>query len=114
MKTDQVPVIPGLFELNSSGVHLVGARCNTCCELYFPTTQTCRNPKCSKDDLESVWLALNGTLYSYTIQYYQPPALFRIDIWEPYASGLVDFDAVVRVSAIISDLAFEDRRIGVR
>ncbi|MBT6124774.1 MAG: hypothetical protein HOH70_06210 [Halieaceae bacterium] len=115
MKTDQVPVIPGLFELNnSSGVHLVGARCNTCRELYFPTTQTCRNPKCARDDLESVWLALNGTLYSYTIQYYQPPALFRVDNWEPYAIGLIDLDDGVRVSGILSGIAFEDIRIGDR
>ena len=114
MKTDQVPVIAGLLELDSVGVHLVGARCKTCHELYFPSTPTCRNPECTEDDLESTWLASNGTLYSYTIQYYQPPPLFRIDNWEPYAIGLVDLDDGVRVSGILSGIAFEDIRIGDR
>ena len=114
MKTDQVPVVPGLLTLDSSGAHLVGARCKTCRELYFPTTQTCRNPSCVSNDLEPARLASSGTLYSYTIQYYQPPALFKIDNWEPYAIGLVDLDDGVRVSGVLSDIAFDDIRIGDR
>jgi uncharacterized protein len=111
MKTDQVPVVPGLLTLDSSGAHLVGARCKTCLELYFPATQTCRNPICVSNDLEPTRLASSGTLYSYTIQYYQPPALFN---WEPYAIGLVDLDDGVRVSGVLSDIAFDDIRIGDR
>ena len=114
MKTDQVPVVPGLLTLDSSGAHLVGARCKTCLELYFPATQTCRNPICVSNDLESTRLASSGTLYSYTIQYYQPPALFKIDHSEPYAIGLVDLDDGVRVSGVLSDIAFDDIRIGDR
>ncbi len=114
MKTDQVPVVPGLLTLDSSGAHLVGTRCKTCLELYFPATQTCRNPICVSNDLEPTRLASSGTLYSYTIQYYQPPALFKIDNWEPYAIGLVDLDDGVRVSGVLSDIAFDDIRIGDR
>lgn len=114
MQADQVPIIPDLMELDSRGTHLIGTRCKSCRELYFPSTITCRNPVCDEGDLESTRLASSGTLFSYTIQYYQPPPLFRADNWQPYAIGLVDLDDGIRVSGILSGIAFEDIRIGER
>ncbi|EED36473.1 conserved hypothetical protein [Luminiphilus syltensis NOR5-1B] len=81
---------------------------------YFPSSTTCRNPACGSDTVESTQLSLVGTLYSYTVQHYQPPPLFRNDDWQPYAIGVVEFPEKVRVMGMLSGIALDDIAIGER
>ena len=60
----------------------------------------------------------SGTLYSYTVQRYQPPPIFALADWAPYALGLVDLGQGLRVLGMVRGVAPEevwaelDRRFG--
>lgn len=84
------PVIDGLFTDGPEGPALLGSRCATCDELYFPQVIGCRNPDCAGTAIEPAPLPRTGVLFSYTWQGYQPPAPFKVENWNPYAIGMVD------------------------
>jgi uncharacterized OB-fold protein len=52
-------------------------------------------------------------LLSYTIQRYQPPPLFRMDDWQPYAIGLIDLGSGVEVMGMLTGLELDAIRIGM-
>ncbi|MFO7552481.1 MAG: OB-fold domain-containing protein [Haliea sp.] len=64
--------------------------------------------------LEDTLLEGWGILYSYTIQRYRPPPLFRMDDWEPYALGLVELPEGIRVMGMLSGFDLDNIRIGER
>lgn len=105
-------VVDGLMAEGSEGVRLCASSCGGCGSVYFPRTVSCRNPDCSSTALEEKLLEGRGILYSYTIQRYQPPNLFRIDNWEPYALGLVDLPEGIRVMGMLSGFDLDNIRIG--
>ena len=75
MRTDELmPVAAGLFEGTGNSARLIGTRCTSCGTHYFPKTLSCRNPQCLEKATQDVLLSREGTLYSYTVQHYQPPA----------------------------------------
>ena len=85
-----VPVADCLFNGSGATANLIGSRCRGCGTHYFPKSLSCRNPHCDTKDVEEVLLGRRGRLYSYTVQNYRPPALFRMEPWSPYIIGLVD------------------------
>lgn len=107
------PVAEGLFQAADDGAHLIGTRCASCGSHYFPKSLSCRNPQCREKQVAEVLLSRKGTLYSYTVQAYQPPALFRIDDWKPYAIGMVELPEGLRVMGMLTGIANEDIRIGM-
>jgi uncharacterized protein len=108
-----IPVAEGLFEVLPEGPRLIGTRCTSCDTLYFPVTLSCRNPQCADKRIERALLPRHGSLLSYTIQRYQPPPLFRMDNWQPYAIGLIDLGAGVEVMGMLTGLEFDAIRIGL-
>jgi hypothetical protein len=58
-------------------------------------------------------LADRGTLYSFTIQRYRPPPLFNVDNWAPYALGLVELGAGLRVMGMLTGMALDKVAIGI-
>jgi uncharacterized OB-fold protein len=108
-----VPVAEGLFEVLPDGPRLIGSRCASCDTIYFPVALSCRNPGCAEKRIESALLPGRGSLLSYTIQRYQPPPLFRMDNWQPYAIGLIDLGAGVEVMGMLTGLEFDAIRIGM-
>ncbi len=107
------PVAEGLFELAADGPRLIGTRCVSCEALYFPEMLSCRNPACADKQIERTLLPQQGTLTSYTIQRYQPPPLFRMDNWQPYALGLVDLGTGLEVMGMLTGMEFDTIRIGM-
>jgi uncharacterized OB-fold protein len=86
-------VAPGLVALDTKGeAHLVGGRCRACDAVSFPQAAVCTN--CLNEDIESVDLGVQGTLYSYSVVHQAPKG------WAvPYALGYVDLPGDVRVLA---------------
>lgn len=110
---DLAPVADDLFELTPEGPRLIGSHCSACGSSYFPMAMSCRNPDCVEKTVSRATLPDQGILFSYTIQRYRPPALFRMDDWEPYAIGLVDLGEGLRVLGMLTSLAFEEIVIGM-
>ena len=108
-----VPIVAGLFDMACGEPALLGARCRGCGALYFPPTDYCRNPDCHTKQVERCVLPTRGTLYSFTVQRYQPPPLFRIDDWSPYAIGLVDLGDGLQVMGMLAGIALDEIRIGM-
>lgn len=108
----QTHVVDGLFEVDGDDVALVGSRCEACRSHYFPQALGCRNPDCDSTAVARVLLGRRGRLHSYTIQAYQPPPLFRMAPWEPYAIGLVEVDEGLKVIAMLTGVDLDDLRIG--
>lgn len=106
------PVVAGLMEETHEGPRLLGARCSGCATVYFPRVTTCRNPDCEAGAPEATLLSPRGVLFSYTVQHYQPPPLFRMQDWRPYAIGLVELDEGLRVMGMLSGVELDQIRIG--
>ena len=101
--TKRVPVVEGVFAETPQGPRLLGSRCGSCRTVYFPRAPVCRNPGCLGTKVEDCHLSPRGTLWSYTIQYYKPPAPARFDEpFTPYGVGLVDLPEGIRVMGMMS------------
>lgn len=111
--TAAVPVVAGLFEQGERGTHLIGSRCAGCDTLYFPVAVSCRNPACDDKRLVRAQLPERGTLVSYTVQHFQPPPLFRMDDWAPYAIGLVALADGVEVMGMLTGVDLDQIAIGM-
>lgn len=82
-----------LVSVTDDGVpHLLGGRCANCGALGFPRADVCT--KCLSEKIETVRLAGEGKLYSYSVVHQAPKG------WNvPYALGYVDLTDGVRVLA---------------
>lgn len=102
-----------LFTVEDGQARLIGTRCASCGSVYFPQSASCRNPACTEKHVGRTLLDSHGTLYSWTLQAYRPPAPFRMDDWQPYLIGLVDIDEGLRVLGML-DMRQEEVMIGMR
>lgn len=107
-----VPIVQGLFTGQGEAARLLASRCRGCGSVYFPRGLSCRHPRCATKQLEDLPLGPQGTLYSFTVQAYRPPALFVMDAWAPYAIGLIELPEGLRVMAMLTGRAPADWRIG--
>lgn len=107
-----IPVTAGLFHCDGEP-SLLGSACAACGAHYFPRRVHCPNPACNAAALQEIRLGRRGTLYSYTIQAYRPPALFQMDQWTPYALGLVELPEGLRVMSMLTGIAPQDLKIGM-
>ena len=88
-------VAPDLVALDAKGApRLIGGRCRQCGAMSFPHAAVCAN--CLSEDIETVELAHEGRLYSYSVVHQAPKG------WTvPYALGYVDLANDIRVLAHI-------------
>jgi hypothetical protein len=110
---EQLPVAKDLFRWSEDGVALVGSRCTGCGSRYFPKSLSCRNPACEDKAVEETLMGRHGRLHSYTVQGYQPPALFRMEPFEPYAIGLVELPEGLRVLGMLTGCELSEIQIGM-
>ena len=95
MMSRRLPIASGLFTDGPSGPRLLGSRCTSCGQYYFPASLSCRNPSCNDHRIEQVELSSRGRLWSFTVQHYPPPSPFRSDLpFRPFAIGLVELDGL--------------------
>lgn len=101
--SDRTPIRNGLFKEGPNGGTLLGSKCKTCGQVFFPPAGLCL--ECGHEELAEVELGRRGTLYSYTIGH-MPSFHFM----PPYALGLIDLPEGVRVFAPLvmpEDASFE-------
>jgi uncharacterized protein len=84
--------VEGWFTVGDDA-HLTGSRCAACGTVVFPPTAiACPNPACDGDRLEPVPLSRRGTVWSWTVNRYQPPPPYvpPTDPFEPFAIVAVE------------------------
>jgi uncharacterized OB-fold protein len=89
---------------------LVGSQCNRCGTVAFPVQTGCA--KCTGDELTPVELPDRGTLWTWTVQAFEPKPPYRMpaDGFEPYGVGYVDLGNVIVESRL--DGAIDEFEIG--
>jgi uncharacterized protein len=97
-------VDPALFA-SLDPPRLAGARCASCGTVAFPAQAGCA--KCTGTDLVPVELADHGTLWTWTVQAFEPKAPYRVpeDGFSPYGVGYVDLGDVIVESRLVGDAA---------
>ena len=97
-------VDPALFS-SLDPPRLAGSRCANCGTVTFPVQAGCA--RCTGDDMTPVELADRGSLWTWTVQAFEPKAPYRAPEggFTPYGVGYVDLGDVIVESRILGDLA---------
>ena len=89
-----------LLDLSRSEPSLVGCRCDSCGEIFFPRTSVCA--RCLADSLSDVDLGSKGKIWSWTIQLFKPkePYAGANDAsFVPYGVGYVELECGIKVES---------------
>ncbi|MFH1626058.1 MAG: Zn-ribbon domain-containing OB-fold protein [Pseudomonadota bacterium] len=96
-----------LPESPSGKPHLIGSKCNSCGEYFFPKRVIC--PNCLKDENpDDVLLGNRGKLYSYCIVKAAP-----LGFEAPYAIGYVDLPEGLRIFSPLAEHDKEGFKVGM-
>lgn len=83
------------YWFDPEGPHLLGATCATCGSIFFPPQiDFCRNPACDGESFNRTQLSGSGTVWSFTVNHYKPPAPYvSPEPFEPYTVVAVQLAA---------------------
>lgn len=113
----QVPAVKGWFTWPPSAEpHLIGSRCKSCGDYFFPGVEACGNPRCMSKDIEEVLLSRKGKLYTYSINYFKPPPPYvSPDPFVPYATAVMclEKEKMMVQAQIVSGYDFKKLKIGM-
>lgn len=112
-----VPSIEGWFTMDAREPHLIGSRCKSCGDYFFPKVSICRNPLCRGRELEESLLSRKGKIWSFTVNHYQPPAPYvpPTNPFVPYAVAAVELlpEKMIIQGQVTADCDFSKLRIGM-
>ncbi len=103
----QVLVVEGIFQV--SPPRLIGSKCRTCGEVFFPQRSICAN--CYTETTEQTTLSTIGKLYSYTRVTARPPGECKLAI--PYAVGTVVLPDGLSITALLTESDTDKWRVGM-
>jgi len=90
---------------------LIGSKCPSCGEVYFPKMLKGWCVHCQQPGLEDIKLSRKGKIASFTV-IMQPPAGGFYKGPVPYAYGWVDLPEEVRVETLFTGCDFEELKAG--
>ncbi len=96
----RVPLKAGYFTIPEDPKEpprLLGSKCNTCGEHYFPKRAICAKASCLSEDVVDADLGPRGTLYSYTFVHLPLFGSSNMEHAEGYGVGQVDLTQGPRV-----------------
>jgi uncharacterized OB-fold protein len=103
MTNDSMPdlVCPDALRRTAQGWTLMGSRCTACGEIFFPVQRSCT--RCCGTELDSYDLGDRGTLWSWTIQGFQPKPPYDggtgETTFQPYGVGYIQMPAQLKVES---------------
>jgi uncharacterized OB-fold protein len=106
-----VPLGEGLFRLPErpdGKPVLLGSRCPSCGEHFFPQRQICL--ACGRNGLEEADLSGRGKVFTYTIARQTPPGSL---IEAPYAVVVVELPERVAVESVLTDCDLDSVHVGM-
>ena len=105
-RAKQVPAVEGWFSWPPCDEpYLIGSRCISCGDYFFPKTIRCRNPYCSKEaEVKEVPFSRRGVLWSFTTNYFKAPSPFKAtDPFEPFGVAIVEFtEEKIKIQGMIA------------
>ena len=110
----QIPVLEGYFTWPSDEPRLIGSRCKSCGDHFFPKTFMCHNPNCKNKEVEEALFSQRGKLASYTIVRYPPPPPFvSADPFIPFAVGEVAFPEGMQIVGMMTGCEPDDLKMNM-
>ncbi|NLE46795.1 MAG: benzoylsuccinyl-CoA thiolase [Sandaracinaceae bacterium] len=114
-----IPAIEGFFTMDPEAPRLLGTQCKACQTYFFPPERGyCRNPECDSEELETVELSHEGTLWSYSHNGYKPPPPYvsPTEEFEPFAVAAVELERekMVVMGMVPKPYTHEDLKVGQR
>jgi uncharacterized OB-fold protein len=103
MNTASIPdlVCPEVLRPTPSGWTLLGSRCVSCGEMFFPAQRSCT--RCCGTELEPCELGDRGTLWSWTIQGFMPKSPYNggdvAAAFQPYGVGYIQMPSQLKVES---------------
>ena len=111
---NRYPDVEGLFTWPSEEPQLIGAKCQDCDTVFFPSFAAYHRPGCSGGPVGEHLLARRGTLISYTVQHYPPPPPYpAAEPFEPFVLGTVALPDGLQVPGQILGVAPDNVRVGL-
>lgn len=110
----QRPIAEGLFTWPAERPRLIASRCSGCGALAFPRQSSC--PACTAEGSEEILLSRRGTLWTWTVQRFPPPAPPYVgdrDFFVPFGVGYVELPEGLRVEARLTESDPDALRIGM-
>jgi uncharacterized OB-fold protein len=106
------PIADQLFTWPADEPRLIGGRCADCGAVAFPRPASCS--RCTSERIDEHLLARAGTLWSWTVQRFEPKEPFLSDgAFEPYGVGYVDLDGEVLVESRLTTADPDQLEIGL-
>ena len=106
----QVSLMADLLELPatpSGKAHLIGSRCRSCNEAFFPKRHHCAG--CTSANMEEIRLNQKGKIHTYTISRAVPPGSI---MKAPYGIAQIELPEGAMVTAVLADCDLEALHIG--
>jgi uncharacterized OB-fold protein len=94
IRENSEPFSEGLFVVEDETAFLIGSKCATCGQAYFPACSRCF--ECDSETMEPLKFGHEGTLYSYAVSH-----MASNNFDPPYAAGWIDVAEGLRVFAPI-------------
>lgn len=106
----QISINEKLFKLPSpeKEPRLMGVKCRSCGELFFPERTKCI--KCFAEEMDEISLPQRGKVYSYTIVHHATPGYTGP---LPYAVGAVELPGGIVVLSPLTQCRLDQLRIGM-
>jgi uncharacterized OB-fold protein len=93
--------VPLFWRLKDSKYRLIGSKCTTCNDVFFPKKSLC--PKCRRrGKIEDMRFSGNGKIVSYTVIRIPPEGFEK---YAPYAVAVIDLEEGARISGqVVGDI----------
>ena len=110
--TKSQPLEKGLWTFNGINLTLLGHRCTSCGELFFPRRKCSHCAHCFSNTLEEIHLGPEGRIATFSIVmvspaggYYHGPV--------PYAYGCVDLPEGIRIKSLMARGDMDNLEVGM-
>ena len=88
--------------------NLIGSKCNTCGELFFPSRVVCPNCR-RKGDLEPFQFSGKGKIFTYSVIRSAPDDFKKV---APYAVAVIELEEGAKLTAQLVDCDVDNLEIG--
>jgi uncharacterized OB-fold protein len=106
------PIADDLFTWPADEPRLIGGRCADCGAVAFPRPTSCS--RCTSERIDEHLLARTGTLWSWTVQRFEPKEPFLgSGAFEPYGVGYLDLDGEIIVESRLTTADPDQLEIGL-
>jgi uncharacterized OB-fold protein len=107
-----LPLKPGLYSIPDSEndrLALIGCKCPSCHEIFFPKRFICQN--CQNKNIDEILLSTIGKIYSFTTVMQRPAAHYKGPV--PYSFGWVELPEGVRIETLYTECDPDKLEIGL-